>query len=255
MLKQLCIVIPCYNEEYRLPVSKFEHFLKEQSSVQLCFVDDGSKDITLNVLNTLRNSFKDQVHIVSYADNVGKAEAIRRAVTYCGANLDFDHIAYLDADLSTSLEECADMSGFLEQGYSFVFGSRIMKIGSTIVRRQHRFLIGRFIATIISNILDLKVYDTQCGCKWFTRAVALELFKQPFTSKWLFDVELFHRFLMLNGKEAALANMLEVPLKRWIDTDNSKVKMSYMFKLWIDLYRINKICKSERSAVQPRLSD
>ncbi|VAW26031.1 hypothetical protein MNBD_BACTEROID04-442 [hydrothermal vent metagenome] len=32
----------------------------------------------------------------------------------------------------------------------------------------------------------------------------------------------------------------EVPLKSWIDYDDSKVKMTYFFKLWIDLYHIQK---------------
>lgn len=47
---------------------------------------------------------------------------------------------------------------------------------------------------------------------------------------------------MFYGRDQVLEKMLEVPLKKWVDTEDSKVKMSYFLKLWIDLYRINKIC-------------
>lgn len=247
MQKLLCIVIPCYNEEKRLPLSGYENFLTYNSTTLICFVNDGSSDGTLEVLTQLKSKFDAQISIVSYEKNVGKAEAIRKGFSFCNKNLDHEYIAYLDADLSTSLEECQEISTFLNDKINFVFGSRIMKIGSVIVRQPYRFFIGRFIATIISNILKLKVYDTQCGCKIFTKELSNEVFKEPFVSKWLFDVEIFHRIIVFYGRHKVLERMLEVPLKRWIDTEDSKVKMSYFLKLWVDLYRINKICKATRT--------
>ncbi len=118
-----------------------------------------------------------------------------------------------------------------------------MKIGSTIKRNTKRFFIGRIIATFISNILDLKVYDTQCGCKIFSKELAAQLFREKFISKWLFDVELFKRMLAIYGKETALEKMIEIPLKKWIDKGDSKVKFSYFFKLWVDLIKINNAYK------------
>ena len=52
-------------------------------------------------------------------------------------------------------------------------------------------MAGRVIATIISEILQIKVYDTQCGCKVFSRDLASEVFIDEFISRWLFDVEIF----------------------------------------------------------------
>lgn len=247
MQKLLCIVIPCYNEEKRLPLAGYENFLTHDPNTLICFVNDGSSDNTLEVLNQLKSKFENQIHIVSYEKNVGKAEAIRKGVSFCNSNLDHDYIAYLDADLSTSLEECKELSTFLDNKINFVFGSRIMKIGSVIVRQQFRFVTGRFIATIISNILELKVYDTQCGCKIFTKELSVEVFKDPFVSKWLFDVEIFNKLIVFYGRNNVLERMLEIPLKKWIDTADSKVKMSYFLKLWVDLYRINKICKATKT--------
>jgi hypothetical protein len=122
----------------------------------------------------------------------------------------------------------------------FSFGSRIRKIGSTIERENSRFLIGRVVATFISNILDIKVYDTQCGSKLFTRAISEQLFEKEFISRWLFDVELFYRMILLFGREKAIKKMLEIPLKLWVEKGDSKVKLTYGFKLWFDLFEIQR---------------
>jgi hypothetical protein len=114
-----------------------------------------------------------------------------------------------------------------------------------IERSSYRFFIGRIIATVISYILKLNVYDTQCGCKIFSKELAEVVFKDTFVSKWLFDVEIFDRIIKFYGRKKVLEKMLEVPLLRWVDRGDSKVKSSYFFKLWIDLYKINKMIKSE----------
>ena len=44
------IIIPCYNEENRLNVNAFINFIKEENDYHLCFVNDGSKDNTIDVL-------------------------------------------------------------------------------------------------------------------------------------------------------------------------------------------------------------
>lgn len=242
----VCIVIPCYNEEKGLAVQKYSHFIEENPSVMICFVNDESSDNTLTILEGLKNSFPKQVMVHSYIKNMGKAEAIRSGFHYCNYHYNFDYVAYLDADLATSLEECLSMTSYLNDKIIFVFGSRIKRIGAVIERSYYRFFIGRIIATVISYILKLNVYDTQCGCKVFSTALAEEVFKDPFVSKWLFDVEIFNRIIKLYGREKVLEKMLEVPLVKWIDKGDSKVKASYFLKLWIDLYRINKICNSKK---------
>ncbi len=240
---KLCIVVPCYNEAKNFALKEYYSFVEKHSEVLICFVNDGSTDNTLPVLNKLKNSFPNRINIISYEKNRGKAEAVREGFHYCHKNYDYLNIAYLDADLATTLEECTELSAQIDGEVNFVFGSRIMKIGSTIKRTSKRFLIGRIIATFISKILDLKVYDTQCGCKIFTKDLAAQLFSERFISKWLFDVELFKRMLAIYGKETALEKMIEIPLKKWIDKGDSKVKLTYFFKLWIDLIKINNAYK------------
>jgi glycosyltransferase involved in cell wall biosynthesis len=234
------IVIPCFNEEKGISLTEYSGFLDNFCDTMICFINDGSTDGTLGVLNTIKEKHPNQIHIVSMMKNSGKAEAVRTGINYCNQNFSHNIIGYLDADLATTLEEFMDLTLYLQDEVVFSFGSRIRKVGSVIKRQNSRFLIGRVIATFISQLLDLKVYDTQCGCKVFTKEVSEDLFKEEFISKWLFDVEIFFRTIVLFGREKAIRKMHEVPLKSWVEKGDSKVKLTYFFKLWIDLYQINK---------------
>ena len=234
------IVIPCYNEEKGISNSEYSNFLEKNPDAVICFVNDGSKDNTLGVLNVLKEKHGTQIHILSLEKNSGKAEAVRAGINYCNTHFQHQYIGYLDADLATTLEEFIELRNYLKGEIVFSFGSRIRKIGSTIDRENSRFLIGRVVATFISNILDIKVYDTQCGSKLFTREISEKLFEKEFISKWLFDVELFYRMIHLFEREKAIIKMVEVPLKLWVEKGDSKVKFTYGFKLWFDLFEIQR---------------
>ena len=239
----LIIVIPSYNESKSLRKKKFLSFLKKKKGVAICFVNDGSTDNTLETLKELENKLEDQIVVFDCVENQGKAEATKMGINYCIEHFNFDKIAYLDADLATPLKECYRISKKLDGKLTFVFGSRIKKLGSRIERSSFRFFTGRVIATFISNILKLGVYDTQCGIKVFTKELSIEVFNKPFLSKWLFDVEIFFRIIQLYTREVAITKMKEIPLRKWVDKGDSKVKMSYFFKLWLDLLKINQAYK------------
>jgi len=239
------VVIPCYNEETGIAIKEYSSFLEANSEVLICFVNDGSTDSTLQILNALKENYQSQIHIISQ-ENKGKAEAVRTGIVFCNLNFNHQYIGYLDADLATTLEEFIELENYLIEDVTFSFGSRIRKIGSTIERETSRFLVGRIIATFISQQLNLKVYDTQCGSKLFTKNTSELLFEEKFISKWLFDVELFHRMIRFHGKEKAIRKMYEVPLKMWVEKGNSKVKFTYFFKLWFDLYQISSNYKNKK---------
>lgn len=239
-MNNFIIIIPCYNEAKRLSIDSYSNFLEKETEASILFVNDASTDATLGVLARLKEKYLNQVAILENKQNKGKAESIRNGVLHLIKNNTGTTYAYLDADLATSLEECYSYKNHLIDGKEFVFASRILKIGSVVERKFSRFFFGRIIATIISNILDIKVYDTQCGCKVFTKNIAVLIFQKAFISKWLFDVELFSRILKHYGKEKAIGLMNEIPVKQWVDVGDSKVKLSYFFQLWIDLYKIKK---------------
>ena len=234
----LSIIVPCYNEANRFPSARYLSYLNTATEVNLVFVDDGSADTTTDVLNNIATAFPQQVTVLVLKENQGKAGAVRHGMLWALKETSSDRLAYLDADLSTSLEECERLAKGINNHFRFVFGSRILKTDNQIERKWYRFLIGRVVATAISTLLGISVYDTQCGCKILQRELVELAFKDTFSSRWLFDVEIFFRLIRAFGKEEMIAFSKEVPLDQWIDTEDSRVKFTYMFRLWVDLATI-----------------
>lgn len=234
----LLIVIPAYNEAKSLQKEVFVSFLKTNREVSICFVNDGSTDTTLTLLQEIAAELPSQISVYNCKQNLGKAGATLAGMQYCEQNFNYIKIAYLDADLATSLEECVRLSEELKDEITFTFGSRMKRLDSVIERSTFRFFTGRIIATFISKILKLGVYDTQCGAKVFAKDLASKVFQQDFISKWLFDVEIFFRILTIYKRPVAIHKIKEVPLNKWVDQGDSKVKISYFFKLWLDLIKI-----------------
>ena len=240
MQKDLAIVIPCYNEADRLPVSQFKNFLSVQPKVSVFFVNDGSKDKTLEELRALKDQFPEQIEVLNMPQNSGKANAVRMGVRQVLLQKKFLKVAYLDADLATSLEECLRLSEYVKDEVLLAFGSRILKLDNQIKRKWYRFLLGRLVATAISNTLKLSIYDSQCGCKIFEFQIAEKIFDEVFISKWLFDVEIFFRMIRLFGRSEIQNQIREIPLRAWVDAPDSRVSPLYFFSLWWDLYLISK---------------
>jgi glycosyltransferase involved in cell wall biosynthesis len=244
MNSNICIIIPTYNEALRLPISVYNNFLDANQSVFLLFVNDGSNDKTLDLLST-NFSQKANSKVLNLATNIGKANAVREGMLYALKNIDAQYYGYLDADLSTPLEEMVFLKNEIESNPDLimVFGSRILKIGSEIKRKTYRHVIGRIIATLISTQLGLAIYDTQCGAKLFKASIISTLFENPFMSKWLFDVEIFNRLLQQFTMQEVSLKIKEVPLNKWIDVDGSKLGMKELFTIPIDLLKITWIYK------------
>jgi glycosyltransferase involved in cell wall biosynthesis len=234
------MIIPCYNEATRLPADAFITYLQQNKMVRLCFVNDGSRDNTHTVLESLHQQLPAQIDVLNLAQNLGKAGAVRAGMLHC-ASQPVDYLGYLDADLATPLDAIGDLQSALDQHppRDFVMGSRIMFLGADIRRNAFRHYVGRVIATFISNILKLPVYDTQCGAKMLRRSVAPRLFNEPFISPWLFDVELLARLIRQHGRVNIPHHVAEVPLRQWIEQSDSRISSSYVFKMWFELYRIH----------------
>jgi dolichyl-phosphate beta-glucosyltransferase len=234
---ELAIVVPCFNEEKKLCIDDYNSFLKDHPHCFICFVNDGSTDETDAILKKLSAEFKRNTHVLTLTKNLGKGNAVRKGVEYILQNKSTKSIGYLDADLATHFHELLRLQNILKSrnDIELVFGSRILTLGNTIHRKRYRHLIGRVIATCISWILNAKIYDTQCGAKVMTKECATHVFKKPFLSKWLFDVELLKRLQHHHGN---LTKTLEEPLKYWEDKGKSSVSWSYGLFVWWDLFRI-----------------
>ncbi len=237
---RLGIVIPCFNEAKKLNPIVFQNFLDTNQKGQICFVNDGSTDATYNILENLKKKHPNRIHLIHLEQNKGKASAVQTGIHFFQSNCDCDRVAFLDGDLSTSLEECYELAAGVNAKTKFVFGSRIKKMDNQIDRQWHRFIIGRILATFISKILQLPIYDTQCGCKIFSLGLLTVAFEKPFLSRWLFDVEVFFRLKNHYGSEQLILFSKEIALKKWEDKGDSKIPWSYGLSVWSDLYVIYK---------------
>ncbi len=239
MTTPVCIIIPCYNEAERLPADAFIAYQQTHPDVSFCFVNDGSRDRTADVLASLQQQNPGQIDVLNLPQNQGKAGAVRAGMLH-SLKQGHTYLGYFDADLATPLAAIDDLRLVLDQHPDcvFVMGSRIKYLGVTIKRHEFRHYVGRIIATIISLILKLPVYDTQCGAKLLRRDVVGTVFKDSFISPWLFDVELIARLVGLFGRPNLPGKLLEEPLHEWIEQADSRISPTYMFRMWAELYRI-----------------
>lgn len=241
MLQKHCVgvVIPCYNEEERLLTSEFKDFAHKNLGYHLCFVNDGSTDNTLAVLEYLRKGNEDTISIYNCGKNRGKAEAVRQGVLHLSKDPQLNYIGYLDADLSTDFTDFDELVQTLgNSDFKIVSGSRINRMGADITKETARKIISKTINFIIQKILGMPFKDTQCGAKIMDREIASTMFNKKFITRWLFDVEIFMRMRKHYGKEQVQKLICEQPLKRWIHADGSKLSMKDSVKIIGQLAKI-----------------
>ncbi len=244
-LSDVAIVVPCYNEAKRLPVSGFAEYLRQPGGAQVLFVDDGSTDNTGDVLDTLCREFPAKAQLLSISPNKGKAEAVRTGINraFC---LPVRYVGFWDADLATPLAAVQDLiAGFDEDARTdIVIGSRIKLLGRLIERWAVRHYVGRVFATAVSLILRLPIYDSQCGAKIFrVTSDTKALFATPFISRWFFDVEILARLIVLrkwSGGTRVEDSVQEIPLREWRDISGSKLRLSDVLLTPVELWRIDR---------------
>jgi len=234
------IVVPCYNEMERIELSKFSQFLSSNDSIFFCFVNDGSTDGTHQKLADFVNRNPERCQVINLSDNQGKAEAVRQGINTMLKTSKYRLVGYWDADLATPL---AEIPVFIEKFQSSrslvaVCGSRILRLGASIQRLVFRHYFGRVFSTVASSILNLPVYDTQCGAKLFRTEHAELIFSEHFLSRWFFDVELFARSIELMGREKTFNSIYEMPLSKWYEQGDSKVSWVSIILAPIELLRI-----------------
>ena len=238
---QSCLIIPCHNEAHRLDRKAVEAFIQSTPTIDLMMVDDGSVDSTVEILQALRSTTSGRLHVLCLASNQGKAEAVRAGVHAVLALNRFDVVGFCDADLATPLSEMVRLTEVLdERDADMIYGCRLLRLGADIHRSKTRHYLGRLFATVVSSMLGLPVYDTQCGAKVFRAAIACELFEAEFSSRWLFDVELLARYLQSYGRELTLSKVIEAPLNVWIDHPGSKLALRDFLLAPFELWRIRR---------------
>jgi glycosyltransferase involved in cell wall biosynthesis len=235
-LQKTCIIIPCYNEENRLHSSLFIEYLNKTENIDFLFCDDGSTDSTLSKLNELASLLPKRIEVFHLHKNAGKAEAVRQGMVFTFAKNKYNLVGFWDADLATPLSEINNLLLTIENK-EIAIASRWKRLGAQIERRGLRHILGRIFSTFASIILKLPVYDTQCGAKIFHSNLAF-LFESEFITKWLFDIEIMARYRNKYGVKKSLEQIIEVPVKSWMEVGGSKLKLNHMLKVPLELFKI-----------------
>ena len=237
------VVIPCYNEAARLDTGRFLKFLDDNDGIAFEFVNDCSTDGTLAVLEAMRTGREDRIKVLNKLKNGGKGEAVRDGMLDAIQRGDAEVVGFWDADLATPLETIFELLNELEKSprLEMVLGSRVRLLGRAVHRKAIRHYLGRVFATTASLMLSLPIYDTQCGAKLFRVTPQLkQILAEPFSSRWVFDVELLARYIVLNKDEPGRLYMTiyEFPLKKWEDVAGSKVKSTDFIRAFGDVLKI-----------------
>ena len=160
-------------------------------------------------------------------------------------NFQQEIVGYWDADLATPLGCVNKFVTVLDDQpeIEMIFGSRVKLLGRHVERKAVRHYLGRIFATVVSMMLRLPIYDTQCGAKLFrvTRETK-RIFAEPFLSKWVFDVEIIARYLKACGNNThTLERMIyEYPLETWVDVEAPKCAPLDFLTAFVDLMRIQR---------------
>lgn len=238
--QSLSLVVPCYNEQARLNLKKIEPVLFESKNYHFCFVDDGSQDGTLEILREFQIKFPSRITVLHQSTNKGKGEAVRHGILHTLKHTDSKIIGYWDADMATPLDQLEEfmLESTRHTDWLALIGCRHRRLGVSINRSCARHYIGRVFASIVSPLLNLRVYDTQCGAKLFRAKLAEKIFSDSFCSRWCFDVEVLVRIIELYGAEEASRKIVEVPLRKWVDVPNSKITLWDSFSIIQELFNI-----------------
>jgi len=218
------IVIPCFNEAERLPARRLIEFAAQQPQISFMLVNDGSADQTGEILDGLARRYPTRFRALHLEQNSGKAEAVRQGLLAAADGGD-DYLGYWDADMATPLDQIPRFADVLDRraAAQLVMGVRLPLLGCRIERQASRCVLGRAFAAAAGLALGQAVRDTQCGAKLFRSGTALDqVLRDPFLSRWIFDVEILARLRLVLGD--CRQAVYELPIEEWRDVGGSKVR-------------------------------
>jgi glycosyltransferase involved in cell wall biosynthesis len=234
------IVVPCFNEALRLPMNYWKEMISNFQDVNWIFVDDGSTDSTLSILNELCRATNAEVLVSKM--NIGKGNAVRIGLESSLKSESVpDIVGYLDSDGAFSHNDVSVLIDLARSSvdnkdskqYEVFILSRVALSGRNIRRRLNRHYLGRVIATLLSFGWNGAPYDTQSGFKIIRSSEYLRFsLQEPFRTRWFFDVELISRIGCNNNGEVRI---WEEPATSWADIEGSKLRPKHILLILREL--------------------
>lgn len=162
----ISIVVPCYNEEETIPLFykalEKERVLLENADIEYIFVNDGSKDKTLQVLRNLSKKDKDRVKYLSFSRNFGKEAGLYAGLEHATG----DYVAVMDVDLQDPPEMLGEMLRTIRtEEYDCVGTRRISRDGEPPIRS----FFARTFYKLINRISETEIVDGARDYRLMTR--------------------------------------------------------------------------------------
>jgi len=233
----LTVVLPAYNEarliEARL-VRLRRHLSRRSGTWEIIVVDDGSTDATAARVEGVRRD-EPRLRLVALTVNEGKGAAIARGFTEARGAI----LATTDADLSYALADLDAVIAAIESGADIATGnrrharSRINLSFGLFPYLVRRSVTGGAFRLFVRALFGLKVGDTQCGLKAFSRRAATAIVPRLITRRFLTDIEIF---LAARGLGFSVA---EIPVHlRYLSSQTSVRVLRGLPATLVDLARI-----------------
>lgn len=226
------IIIPAYNERLRIAegLDKVLAYVREHAlDAEIIVVNDGSRDETPEIVRSYMPKHAN-LRLLENPGNRGKGYAVRHGMLEAKGNV----LLLTDTDLSAPIYESRKLFAAIEQdGADVAVGSRWQRPGMQ-TRRQpfYRQITGRIFNGLNRLFLGLRLKDTQCGFKAFTRTAALSIFPNAQVDRWGWDPEVLFLASRLGFKVA------EVSVE-WAHDDRSKIRpIRDGFSIVLDMVRV-----------------
>lgn len=164
--KLVTILVPAYNESEVIPLlyERLNKLMEDQSKYdfEILFVNDGSKDNTLELIKDLRKK-DSRINYINLSRNYGKEIAMVAGFDY----LKGDCLVIIDADLQDPPELIPEMLKFWEEGYDDVYAKRKSRKGESIIKKLtswgfYRILQSMTKIEIQKDTGDFRLLDRRC---------------------------------------------------------------------------------------------
>jgi dolichyl-phosphate beta-glucosyltransferase len=224
----ISIVIPVYNEQNRIHLflPRVTGYVQQKDfSCEVLMVDDGSTDQTVAIVDDmLRRQLPGKYRIIRLAKNSGKGAAIREGMLKARG----EHIFFIDADGSTSIEEIDRFIPHFSEEFDIYIARRTLKQKAPFKRK----FFGYGYILLANTFLHLGVSDITCGFKCYRKRCVQTIFSRQRLNNWSFDAE----DIFIARKHGY--RVKEIPVQ-WEHSPGSKVKVfKNVFTCALDLLRI-----------------
>jgi glycosyltransferase involved in cell wall biosynthesis len=150
--ERLSVVIPCYNEEQVIgeTVKRLGHFCAEAADldIELIFVNDGSRDRTLELLKA-HAAADPRIKVISFARNFGHQIAVTAGIDAAHG----DAVVLIDADLQDPPEVIHQMIAKWREGFDVVYGTRTDRPGESAFKRA----TARGFYRVLDRLSDVRI--------------------------------------------------------------------------------------------------